>query len=63
MRRKHFRLKQRRAAAVRHAASNRRHVPNEGRMKHALRIVGKFGSGQKDFSRDHDRELANGFRS
>jgi hypothetical protein len=41
----------------------RGHVPNEDRMNRALGIVGQFASGQKDLSGDHDRELADAFRS
>jgi hypothetical protein len=41
----------------------RGHVRDEDRMKRAMGIVGKFASGQKDLSRDHDRELADAFRS
>jgi len=40
----------------------RGHVRNGDPMKRALGIVGKFASGQKDLSRDHDRELADAFR-
>lgn len=41
----------------------RGHVRNEDRMNRAMGIVGQFASGQKDFSRDHDRDLADAFRS
>jgi hypothetical protein len=41
----------------------RGHVRSEDRMSRAMGIVGKFASGQKDLSRDHDRELADAFRS
>lgn len=41
----------------------RGHVRNEDPMKRAMGIVGKFASGQKDLSRDHDRELADAFHS
>jgi hypothetical protein len=40
----------------------RGHVRTEDRMSRAMGIVGKFASGQKDLSRDHDRELADAFR-
>jgi hypothetical protein len=32
-------------------------------MKRAMGIVGKFASGHKDLSREHDRELADAFRT
>jgi hypothetical protein len=55
------------AAVIREAVDlwlrARGHVRDEDRMKRAMGIVGKFASGQKDLSRDHDRELADAFRS
>jgi hypothetical protein len=41
----------------------RGHVRTEDRMKRAMVIVGRFASGQKDVARDHDRELADTFRT
>jgi hypothetical protein len=40
----------------------RGHARSEDRIKRAIGIVGQFASGQKDVSRDHDRELADAFR-
>jgi hypothetical protein len=60
---KHFKPKRQRVAAIPHAASNRSHVTDNGRVNRALRIVGKFGSGHKDVGGDHDRELAVAFRT
>lgn len=40
----------------------RGHVRNEDPMKRAMGVVGQFASGQKDVSRDHDRDLADAFR-
>lgn len=42
---------------------DRGHVRTDDRMSRAMGIVGAFASGQKDLSRDHDRELADVFRS
>jgi len=41
----------------------RGHVRNEDPMTRALGVVGRFASGHKDVSRDHDQELADTFRS
>jgi len=41
----------------------RGHVRSEDPMKRAMGVVGKFASGQKNVSRDHDRELVDAYRS
>ena len=41
----------------------RRHVRDEDSMRRAMGVIGKFASGQNDVGRDHDRELADAFRS
>ena len=65
MERKQFQLTRHQAAAVRREAARRKlscHVRDEDRMGRAIGVVGKFASGQKDLSRDDDRELADAFR-
>jgi len=37
-------------------------VDIEERRKRAIDIVGRFGSGKRDISREHDRYLAEAFR-
>jgi hypothetical protein len=39
------------------------HGDPDDRWQRALAVVGAFASGRKDISREHDRELAEAFRS
>jgi hypothetical protein len=39
------------------------HGDAQDRWQRAMAVVGAFASGQKDVSREHDRELAEAFRS
>jgi hypothetical protein len=55
MERKQFQLTREQAAAIRREATRRKLSDSA--------IVGKYTSGQEDLSRDHDRQLADDFRT
>jgi len=60
---KDSRLKRQELADIRRAEMARSHGRDNDSMNRATGVVGKFASGQKNFSRDHDRELADAFQS
>jgi hypothetical protein len=59
MERKQVQLTRKQAVAVRREAT-RRKISGSAIVREA--VVGRFASGQKDVSRNHDRELADAFR-
>jgi hypothetical protein len=64
MKRKHVKPTQRQTSVVRTDAARRETLgDSKDRWQRAMSVVGAFASGRKDVSREHDRELAEAFRS
>jgi hypothetical protein len=51
------------AAVIRELLERTLHDDPDARRKHALAVVGKYGSGLPDLAAEHDRYLAEAFRS
>jgi len=64
MKRKHVKPTRRQTRVLRTEAARRKtSAGSRERWQRAMSVVGAFASGRKDISREHDRELAEAFRS